>query len=95
MHHGRALRERFDKEVQWFNAAVPKRAVLEQPITFAPTYCYNHDGTRSTKRAPAWTDRVLFDELVARAWTDGATVHYESEVWGGDHHAVVLHISAK
>lgn len=92
-NNGSALRESWDREVALFNVgAEPHRVMYERPIAFAPTYCYTEDGTRSAKRAPAWTDRILVDAIAARAWT-GDAVRYTSDAWGGDHHAVALRFS--
>lgn len=68
--------------------AAATHALDEQPVAFAPTYCYGEHEELDNKRCPAWPDRVLYSLPWAR-FLSGA-VRYRSLVWGADHHAVAL-----
>ena len=74
-------------EIQAARAFFTRDGFVEAPIHFAPTYKFKKRGTDqySTKRIPAWTDRILVRGPVR-------CLHYDavSSVRQSDHRPVLL-----
>lgn len=94
----RSAREAFDRELVRFNAdADAATRLAEEPIAFPPTYPIEGAGRWSTKRAPAWCDRIVYNAaaaaLFAGARTYAALQASADTPLGSDHLPVYLHFT--
>jgi inositol-1,4,5-trisphosphate 5-phosphatase len=96
-----SIRESYDMELQRFNGEVEAALRLqEDAVGFPPTYPVDGLGKWSSKRAPAWCDRVLYTQSCTPLFSASHKRSYAvlqatpSTPLGSDHLPVYFHFNA-